>query len=144
MIDRVDNVGVGLIDCQNASREISAILDVEDIFSGKYSLEISSPGMSRPLIKLSDWERFIGRDVVIKTNVPIVGIAKSYKGKIISVNGDVITVNTDFGDEKFQSVDIKFDLIEKANLQQNIDDFREILKQKKQSKKADKNKINNN
>ncbi len=135
MVDRIDGDGVGLSDCQSASREISAILDVEDIISGRYNLEVSSPGISRPILKLSDWEKFIGRAVNVKANVAIVGNAKSYKGKIVSVVNDVITIDADQGDSKFAHVDIRFNLIEKANLIQMQDDFRKILQQRKKDNK---------
>lgn len=131
MIERVDGQNVGTEDCQKASNDISVILDVEGIFSEKYFLEISSPGLSRPLTKISDWKKFKGFGVSIKTSVPIIGIAKSYKGKIISVEKNMITV---YIESENKNVQIDFNLIEKANLVFTPNDFRNILKQRKKKK----------
>jgi len=59
--------GITLDDCAEASREISAILDVEDIIATAYNLEVSSPGLDRPLKKARDFERFAGQQVKVKT-----------------------------------------------------------------------------
>ena len=131
MIERIDGKNVGSDDCQKASQEISVLLDVEGIFTDKYFLEVSSPGVSRPLVKLSDYTKFIGRDVVIKTRLPIIGDAKSYKGKIISVVNDIITIEQSLSKE---FVEIDFNLIEKANLVFVHDEFRKILKNRKREK----------
>ena len=65
-IDRQEG-GVTLDDCAEASREISAILDVEEVIDTAYNLEVSSPGLDRPLKKASDFERFAGQQVKVKT-----------------------------------------------------------------------------
>jgi ribosome maturation factor RimP len=62
--------GVSLDDCAEASRELSAILDVEDVIPGNYNLEVSSPGLDRPLKKESDYEKFRGKLVKVKTYEP--------------------------------------------------------------------------
>jgi len=133
MIERIDGKNIGSDDCQKASQEISVLLDVENVFSEKYFLEISSPGISRPLVKLDDYEKFVGKNVAIKTNIPIIGVARSYKGKIVCVIGNVITIeqSTINGLEK---VEIDFNLIEKANLIFMSDDFKQILKNNKEKK----------
>ena len=131
MIERVDGQNVGTEDCQKASNDISVILDVEGIFSEKYFLEISSPGLSRPLTKILDWKKFEGFGVSIKTSATIIGIAKSYKGKIISVEKNMITV---YIESENKNVQIDFNLIEKANLVFTPNDFRNILKQRKKKK----------
>ncbi len=63
--------GVNLDDCANVSREVSAILDVDDVVPNAYHLEVSSPGLNRPLKKEKDFERFAGRLVRIKMSFPI-------------------------------------------------------------------------
>lgn len=63
--------GVNLDDCANVSREVSAILDVDDVVPNAYHLEVSSPGLNRPLKKEKDFERFAGRLVKIKMSFPI-------------------------------------------------------------------------
>ncbi len=61
------NGGINLDDCAKASREISSLLDVENLISTAYNLEVSSPGIERPLKKASDFERFVGQLAKIKT-----------------------------------------------------------------------------
>src|SRR5512136_2488935 len=67
-VDRVG--GVTLDDCAKVSRELDDILDAEDFIRGKYTLEVSSPGLNRQLKKASDFERFVGRLVKIRTFEP--------------------------------------------------------------------------
>ena len=69
-IERADFSGVTLEDCANASREIGAILDVEDCIKTRYQLEISSPGLDRVLLTLSHFSRYVDSDVKIKWRVP--------------------------------------------------------------------------
>jgi ribosome maturation factor RimP len=81
-IDR-DN-GVSLDDCAAISHQISGILDVEEPIQQAYDLEISSPGIERPLFKLTDFERFAGRTASIKLAVAQLG-RKNFKGKLQGV-----------------------------------------------------------
>jgi len=62
---------VGLDDCASVSRELSAVLDVDDTIQGHYSLEVSSPGLNRPLKKVSDFARFVGKKAKIRTKHPV-------------------------------------------------------------------------
>ena len=80
-IDKVD--GIGIEDCQRVSHEISALLDVEDPITSHYSLEISSPGIPRPLFHSWQYQRYIGQVVQIKLYQPFEGRRK-YIGAIIS------------------------------------------------------------
>lgn len=67
--------GITLADCENVSRQVGTILDVEDVVTERYTLEVSSPGLDRKLLKLSDYERFAGRRARIKLRHPIDGRA---------------------------------------------------------------------
>ena len=67
MIERADGNSVGLQDCEKVSREVSVLLDVLDPIKGHYSLEVSSAGIDRPLTKVSDYKRFVGKDIIVKT-----------------------------------------------------------------------------
>ena len=62
--------GVGVDDCAKVSRQLSAVLDVEDPIASEYSLEISSPGLNRPLFKVAHYAQFVGEQVKFKTNRP--------------------------------------------------------------------------
>lgn len=86
--------GVLVEDCSAVSQQISAVLDVEDPISGQYSLEISSPGMDRPLRRLQDFQRFIGEEVKIKTGMAFEG-QRNFKGRLTGVEDDVIIIESE-------------------------------------------------
>jgi len=73
--------GVSLADCENISRQMSAILDVEDVIPVGYTLEISSPGLDRKLLKPADYERFQGKKVKVRLRSPIEG-QRSFVGRL--------------------------------------------------------------
>lgn len=77
--------GVNLDDCAEISHQVSAILDVEDPIQQAYDLEISSPGLDRPLFKLADYQRFAGQMVKIKLLSGLDG-RRNFKGMILAVN----------------------------------------------------------
>src|SRR5215204_4709808 len=77
--------GIGIEDCQEVSKQISALLDVEDPIPGNYSLEVSSPGVPRPLFKREQYEYFIGQPVQLKTFKSVQGKRKLV-GIIVSVS----------------------------------------------------------
>ena len=78
---------VDLTDCERASRQISALLDVEDPISGEYTLEVSSPGLERPLFKLDQFAQFVGDEVKIKMRDLLDGRRK-FTGVIECVSKD--------------------------------------------------------
>ncbi|WP_300614748.1 ribosome maturation factor RimP [Dokdonella sp.] len=86
--------GVSIEDCERASREISALLDVHDPVAGRYTLEVSSPGLERPLFTTDHFERFLGQQVKIGVNLPIDG-RRRFQGRIEAVEGDRITIEQD-------------------------------------------------
>ena len=102
--------GVTIDDCSDVSRQVSAILDVEDPIADKYNLEVSSPGLDRPLFTLAHYERFVGRDVVVHLRIPMFDRRK-WQGKLESVKGDLITLIVDNEPRQFA-----FGNIQKANL----------------------------
>ena len=108
-IDREN--GVSLDDCAAISHQISGILDVEEPIKQAYDLEISSPGIDRPLFKLADFERFAGRTVKVKLAVPRDG-RKNFKGELMGVaNLRLVKIKVD-GEE----IDLPYADIAKANL----------------------------
>ena len=79
----IDNeAGISLEDCEAVSRQVSALLDVEDPISGDYSLEVSSPGLNRRLVKAEHFERFAGENVKVKLKRLFEG-RRNYKAKLI-------------------------------------------------------------
>lgn len=107
--------GVTVDDCSDVSRELSTILDVEDPIPQRYTLEVSSPGLDRPLKNELDFLRFMGRKARIKTREPLDG-RKNFKAVIEGVEGGVVHV-TDFDGKKF---DIALSIIDKAKLEIEI------------------------
>ena len=91
-IDHED--GIQLEDCTDVSHQVSALLDVEDPIPGHYNLEISSPGLDRPLRGIRDYERFTGQIVKIKTGMAIDG-RRNFKGQLCGIEGDEIKIECD-------------------------------------------------
>ncbi|WP_419603198.1 ribosome maturation factor RimP [Thiolapillus sp.] len=86
--------GIDVDDCAAVSHQLSGVLDVEDPLPGQYSLEVSSPGLDRPLFDSADFERFVGRKVNVRLDASIGGRRK-YKGQLLGVEGDQILVEVD-------------------------------------------------
>ena len=76
MIERKDRKNIALKDCEKVSRSLSTLIDVGDIISDQYTLEISSPGVERKLNSLKDYERFTGKDALIQLRAPINSVKK--------------------------------------------------------------------
>ena len=87
MIERKDRNNISLKDCENVSRTLSTLIDVEDVISDQYTLEISSPGVERKLNNLQDYERFTGKDALVQLRVPVNDI-KRIRCNIRSVTKD--------------------------------------------------------
>mgnify|MGYP001040831087 CR=1 FL=1 len=98
--------GVSIEDCEKVSRQLSALLDVENPISGEYTLEVSSPGLERPLFKLEQFQLFIGDTVRIRTRGPIQGRRK-FKGTIVEVAGDIVVVEIDGNNYNLPHADIE-------------------------------------
>lgn len=101
---------VGIEDCEAVSREVSAQLDVQDPISSNYTLEVSSPGLDRPLFTLPQFARFIGETAKVTMKLPQDG-RRRLQGAITRVDGASVVFNVD-GNE----VEVAFDNIEKAKL----------------------------
>lgn len=108
-IDRAEE-GVSLEDCEAVSRQISSVMDVEDPIAGEYTLEVSSPGMDRPLYTAEHYMRYIGEQVSLRLRVARDGRRK-FKGTILAVEADEIRVVADDKEYLFA-----IDAIDKANI----------------------------
>lgn len=91
MAERQDEQSMIVDDCADLSRAISAVLDVEDPISGPYTLEVSSPGIDRPLVKLRDFERFAGFEARVETAVPVDG-RKRFRGRVLTVEDGTVRI----------------------------------------------------
>lgn len=91
-IDRPE--GVGLADCEAVSRQVSALLDVEDPLPGHYVLEVSSPGLDRRLTKPAHFRRYVGEDVRVKLRVPQDG-RRNFRGRLTAADDEDIELEVD-------------------------------------------------
>lgn len=107
-IDKPD--GISADDCGEVSRQVSALLDVEDPIRGEYTLEVSSPGLDRPLFNEAQFTQFLGYLGVIRTRIPVQG-RRNFKGKMLSIEKGMLTVEVDG-----HTYEIEVEDIEKANL----------------------------
>ncbi len=92
-IDRPET-GVDLDDCETVSREVSAMLDVEEPISGQYTLEVSSPGVERPLFTADHFRKHIGEVARVQLEAPVDGRRK-FKGAIVAVEDDEVCLEVD-------------------------------------------------
>ncbi|NYA24923.1 ribosome maturation factor RimP [Haemophilus haemolyticus] len=102
--------GVTVDDCADVSRQVSAILDVEDPIADKYNLEVSSPGLDRPLFTLPQFERYIGQDIAVHLRIPVMELRK-WQGKLERIENDMVILIVD-GQEQV----LVFGNIQKANV----------------------------
>ena len=103
--------GVNLDDCMAVNGQINGVLDVEDPIASRYTLEVSSPGLDRPLFSPKDFKRFTGHQVKIRVSRPI-DRQRNFKGKIVSVNGEIITIQ----DTENKQTELDFNFIDVARL----------------------------
>lgn len=130
MADRPEG-GINVDDCGHISVAVSATLDVEDPIEENYHLEVSSPGIDRPLTRMKDFEDFEGYEVKLETNQAIDG-RKRWKGVLAGVEGEEVLVNLEEGGE-VQTIGLNFDWLSDAKLVLTDDLIREMLRQKKES-----------
>jgi ribosome maturation factor RimP len=112
-IDHED--GITVDNCADVSHQVSAILDVEDPIANEYTLEVSSPGMDRPLFKPAHYEDVVGETIRVRVNVPQDG-RRNFKGELVSVEQDMINVKVDG-----QEYSLLIDNVAKANLVAKFD-----------------------
>ena len=109
IIDKQD--GISLNDCATVSREISQLLDIENFIDQAYNLEVTSPGLDRPLKSMAEFERFVGQKAKIKTIDPIAG-EHAFIGKINRTEGESIVLEVGT-----KEVTILFSQVAKARLE---------------------------
>lgn len=102
--------GVGVEDCEKVSRQVASVLDVEDPIKAEYTLEVSSPGMDRPLFKLDQYQRNLGQKLSVRLRVAFEGRRK-FTGILKNIENDEIVLEVD--DEEYL---LPFELIDKANI----------------------------
>ncbi|WP_196139489.1 ribosome maturation factor RimP [Aliikangiella sp. G2MR2-5] len=106
--------GINVDDCASVSHQASGILEVEDPISSQYTLEVSSPGLDRPLFTLAHFEQFVGKVVEVRCHVGVDGRRK-FKGELTAVNGEQLILTVDN-----QEFTVDFNDVDKANLVADI------------------------
>lgn len=112
-IDR-EPEGINVDDCADVSREVSALLDVEDPVSGHYSLEVSSPGIERPLFEPAHYQRFVGETVVLHLSAPIENRAR-FTGRLVEADDRQVRIEVDD-----QVLEVAYGEIRKAHLKPDL------------------------
>lgn len=102
--------GINVDDCAAVSHQVSGLLDVEDPIHEAYSLEVSSPGLDRPLFTREQFVRFIGEQVNLKLHEKVQG-RRRLKGRLLQVEGEIVTVEVDG-----ETFEVPFDVIDQARI----------------------------
>lgn len=106
MAERKDRRPVTVDDCADISRLVSAVLDVEDAIPGSYVLEVSSPGIDRPLVRIEDYARFAGFEAKIETSRPVDG-RRRFRGRLKGVTAGNILITHDDQDAEIPFAEIR-------------------------------------
>ncbi|WP_204112550.1 ribosome maturation factor RimP [Shimia biformata] len=122
--------GIEVDECARISNAVSAVLDVEDPIADAYNLEVSSPGIDRPLTRLKDFETFEGYEAKLET-ADLVGGQKRFKGVLAGVEGDEVLINIEGADKEEVTVGLKFDWLAEAKLVLTDELITEMLRQRK-------------
>lgn len=97
---------VGLADCERVSREVSVLLDVHDVVAHAYSLEVSSPGLDRPLLKPAHFRRFLGQRAKVRLKGGVSG-RRNFTGKIVNADEARILLEVDGKEQELQLADLE-------------------------------------
>ena len=124
MAERPDG-GIEVDECADISTAVSAVLDVEDPITDAYALEVSSPGIDRPLTRLKHFEEYEGYDAKLETS-ELIGGRKRFKGVLAGVEDDEVLINVEEG-----TIGLKFDWLSEAKLILTDELIKDMLKARK-------------
>jgi ribosome maturation factor RimP len=110
MAERLDDLAMTVDDCAQLSHSLSALLDIHDPIVGSYTLEISSPGIDRPLVRREDYDRFIGLEAKIELAASVEG-RKRYRGRLLGTVEGTVRLLTDVGE-----IGLPLDTVARAKL----------------------------
>lgn len=114
--------GITVEDCERVSHQVSGLLDVEDSIQGQYTLEVSSPGLDRPLFKIEHFDRFIGQQIKVRLKMPLNGQGsgqRNFTGKLLGTRDGAVLMQADMGEgsgEAVQELALPLEKIEAARL----------------------------
>ncbi len=134
MAERPDGT-ITIDECEQISRQVSAVLDVHDVISSAYRLEISSPGIDRPLVRMQDFEDWAGYEAKIELSQPVDG-RKRFRGKLEGFEGDEVRIECDLDQIGRTVLGFPASLITEARLVLTDDLVREALRRAKQQGKT--------
>ena len=137
MVDRPEG-GIEVDDCAKVSTMVSAILDVEDPIEDNYVLEVSSPGIDRPLTRLKDFDMWQGYEARLETSEMIDG-RRRFKGILQGIEGDEVLIEIENGAENV-TIGLQFDWLNDAKLILTDELIAEMLRQRKASGVIDESK----
>ncbi len=138
MADRPDG-GIEVDDCAAISNAVSAVLDVEDPVLDAYTLEVSSPGIDRPLTRLKDFDTYEGYEAKIETSELIDG-RRRFKGVLAGVEGNEVLINIEQDGEEV-TIGLNFDWLSDAKLVLTDELIKEMLRQRKAAGLLDEDKF---
>lgn len=118
-IDRLDDSaesGVSVEDCTRVSRVVEAKLDERPGLSATYVLEVSSPGVERPLVRPRDFRRFVGKEALLQGSTPLAGESKKLQGEILALEGEEGAERVRLRTEQGEEVEVPYARITRANL----------------------------
>ncbi len=90
--------GITVEDCERVSHQVSGLLDVEDSIQGQYTLEVSSPGLDRPLFKIEHFDRFIGQQIKVRLKLPLSG-QRNFTGKLLGTCDGAVLMQVEMGEK---------------------------------------------
>ncbi len=138
MVDRPEG-GVEVDECAQVSTAVSAVLDVEDPIEDNYILEVSSPGIDRPLTRLKDFDMWVEYEARLETTEMIDG-RRRFKGVLQGTEGDEVLIEIEEGGESI-TIGLKFDWLSDAKLLLTDELIAEVLRQRKESGVIDESKF---
>ncbi len=97
MAERLDEVPMSVEDCAEISHSLSVLLDIADPIAGSYMLEVSSPGIDRPLVRAEDYDRFAGFEARIELNEPLAG-RRRFRGRLLGTDANEVRLLTEAGE----------------------------------------------
>jgi ribosome maturation factor RimP len=106
MIERTDRSPLSVEECAQVSRSVSALLDVEEVIAGSYTLEVSSPGIDRPLTRPEHFARFAGFEAKLETRTAVDG-RKRFRGRLMGIDGDRVRLATPEGELALSLADLQ-------------------------------------
>lgn len=131
MADRPEG-GIVVDECARISTAVSAVLDVEDPVEDNYILEVSSPGIDRPLTRLKDFDMWVGYEARIETTELIDG-RRRFKGELAGTEGEEVLITLEEGKDNFVTIGLQFDWLSDAKLILTDELIAEMLRQRKAS-----------